>query len=267
MLSRLFLSHVLPASLSTAAIIGIAGCAGSAPAVAPTPIIVVATTVPEASPTPSPTKIAPTVAPTITAPSPAAELPRPTAAVPSTSDRLKPVTTPTTAPIASTNAPTSGKKSKFLIPSAAKIVPAPLPTAVRKGVASPNVNPEQYAKEILADLQIMSDSLSNIGKVIDSIENAGELSEADQAKVLAAFQKEADAIRAAYNREVARDYPPQLKEIDDYYVESIRYASRTVDTVLKLLQTGDESLLSELETNLNKFQFFVNELLARAQRL
>jgi hypothetical protein len=172
-------------------------------------------------------------------------------------DSLKPVETPK--PAAPTAAPQgNGGKIKPI----AKLQVQPTPAApARKGVANSGVDPQKYLTELVTDLQQLADAVNGLGEIM----NAYEGGQATEDQVVAGFQKQADIVRAVYQREVQRDYPPQLKEIDDYFVESLRSASKMVDSLVVALQTGDEKYVTEAEGHAQKFEYFANELVKRLQ--
>jgi hypothetical protein len=271
------------AGLSLAALL-LVGCAGSA---APTaaPATAPASTATAAPAIPSPTLAAPTATTsastskpgesllsTVTTVTPTAaavgESLKPATATPGLKpaatppvqgrDSLKPVETPK--PVQPTAAPAGNTGGKIKPVTRLQTQPTPAAPA-RKGVANANVDPQKYLTELVADLQQLADAVTGLGEIT----NAYESGQATEDQVVAGFQKQAGVVRAVYQREVQRDYPPQLKEIDDYFVESLRSASRMVDSLVMALQTGDQKYVTEAEGHAQKFEFFANELVKRLQ--
>ena len=279
------------ANLSRAAVIAMTGltafalqaCGGAASATS-TPVGVVVTSAPGASPTaasaaaqPTATTAATAASPTVAVAASPTSAPQPTTApaavsTPSTasggSGGLKPVepTRPASAVPAAATTPAPGApapkqgsvgRSRFLIPSLAQAAPpTPTPVPARKGVANANVDPEQYANEVVADLMLMADAVGQLGELFEQVD-AGEIEEQEVVTIL---QEQSNVLGAVYQRQVARDYPPALKQIDDYYAETTRYASFTADSLLNLFKTGDEKYVAEVEQNIQKFEFFLGEL-------
>jgi hypothetical protein len=280
------LACIAPPLVALAAVL--AGGCGAAPAPSPTPVVVVVTATPAVAPT------APVATPTAGAtatPAPAAgESSKPTAGTgesskpaggageslkpggqasptaalppapaatpaPARDDRLKPVE-PTTAPAARTTA-AAPPKSRFLVEALAKLQPTPTPVPTRKGVANPNVNPQQYATGVITDLVAMAESLERIQTLMAGIEQ-GSAAEAD---IVAGVQAETDILNGVYQRQVARDFPPALKRIDDLFAESTRYASFMMNSFTALLRTGDEKYVAEVESHAAKFATFFSQLM------
>lgn len=171
------------------------------------------------------------------------------------------VTGPLALPTATTGPQSAGAPtSKFFIPSAVALLVSVSPTPTHKGVANSNVDQVQYVRDVATDLQVMAKSLQDMIGLVDYIQHHSSLSTADQTMILQRFTQDDKAIQGAYAREEARDYPPNLKDVDDNYAETIRYASRFADTFLKIMQTGNETYLSELQSDASKFQFFAKQL-------
>jgi hypothetical protein len=265
------------------------GCGGSPAA---TPIVVVATTAPTSAAatsapaatsttTPPATTAAATQAPAAAAtatPAAAASgegLRSSTPAPAATATAAPPTATP--APVASGGneglkpaAPSSGKpaatqaaqhKNRYLIEALSKVEPTPTPAPTRKGVADPNVDSDQYATEVATDLVAMAESLGRIQTMLEGIEQETISDE----EVVRGVEQEAKILNDIYARQIARDYPPELKPIDDLFAESTRYASRMMNSFVELLRTGDEQHLTEVEQHAEKFLFFFNELMAKLQ--
>lgn len=250
----------------------LAACGGAATQVAPTTAPAVAPTVaPTVAATTAPATVAP-ASPTTSAATPtreAAATVAPTAnANASTGESLKPKVAPTTAPAAQATAaggakPASGgptpPKSRYLVEALSKVEPTPVPAPTRKGKADPSVPVDVYATELVTDLVALGESMGRIEEIIKAVE-ADTLSDAE---IVARVQKEASILNGVYTRQVARDYPPALKSIDDLFAESTRYASRMMDSFVLLLKTGDEKYLTEVEQHAGKFEFFFNELMVK----
>ena len=288
-----------PLALSAALAAASVAC-GAMPQATPAPVVVVVTataapvspTVPASAPasptnpplaTSAPTQASasPTAGATISTSEGLRSAPTAAPSVPasssSTSEGLKPrpTATPAAAPTQKPQPasptekpqPTTSDGKPSLAAEAAKLRAQPTPVPARKGQPNPNVSPEAYVTEIANDANTMSQSLTKLSQLFDAVEQTDSLSDEEASQVVAVFQKEANAVREVYAREVARDYPPELKEIDDYYVETVRYASRFVDLFLQLMQSGDESLAPQLVESQGKFEFFGNELVARLNKL
>lgn len=267
----------------------------TAPAVAPTFAPATPTTAPATAPTMAPTVAAPTntAAPAPVAASPTGETLRPAGA---------PTTAAATATPAGSNTTTNPGGFGSLKPSsgttpqptavqkpastpAAKVTPAakttpppaqtattggqrkpvtgltvaPTPTVTRKGVANSNVNPEKYVTEMVTDLLDLAAAMEEVSALGDAYDS-GMIDEAD---LVEGFQQQAAIVRDLYVREVQRDYPPALKEIDDYYVESLRAATKMMDAMTLFLQTGDTKYYDEVTKQMTQFEFFANELTRR----
>jgi len=176
--------------------------------------------------------------------------------------------TPSPAPKAGTPTPAAKGATQTPVPKPdttgqpkpiTKLQVQPTPTVSRKGVANPKVDPQQYLMEMAGDLQKLADAVSEAGETV----NAYEEGDASEDEVVANFTKAQTTVRDLYVREVQRDYPPQLKEIDDYYVESMRSATGLMDALVMALQTGDMKYLDEASQHADKFQYFLNELVKR----
>ena len=179
-------------------------------------------------------------------------------------DSLKPIETPRPIQPTPTPAPTkapSNNTNDGKIKPVTKLQIPPTPVPARKGVANPDVDPMRYAEEMITDLQQLAGAVMLLGELATAYE-AGELSEDD---LVVGFTEQSAIVRAVYQREVQRDFPPQLKEIDDYYVESLRSASKMTDSLVLALQTGDMKHMAEAEHHAQQFEFFFNELARRLQ--
>ena len=105
--------------------------------------------------------------------------------------------------------------------------------------------------------------MDNLSELMNDWES-GAVSEDE---MVAGVQHGAKVINEIYVREVQRDYPPKLKEIDDYYVETLRAGDKMFQLLVRLLQTGDASLMPQIEKAANDFQYFGSEFIKRVQRL
>jgi hypothetical protein len=187
---------------------------------------------------------------------------QPAATPASVRDSLKPIETPKPTQAAQPTQPPAKAPSDGKIKPVTKlqVQPTPVPPA-RKGVANANVDPMKYAQEMVTDLEQLAGAVQALGDFANAYEE-GSIAEDE---LVAGFNKQAGIVRAVYQREVQRDYPPQLKEIDDYFVESLRSASKMVDSLVMALQTGDQKYVTEAEGHAQKFEFFANELVKRLQ--
>ena len=135
------------------------------------------------------------------------------------------------------------------------------PTVSRKGQANAKVDPQKYAAELLADLQLLATAMDELSTLMDDWES-GDVSEDE---VVAGIQQAAAVMNDVYLREVQRDYPPQLKEVDDYYVETLRAGDRMFQGIVKYIQTADPKLLPEIQKAAKDFQYFGSEFLKRVK--
>lgn len=284
-------SHLIHGTLAAVLLIVSVGCTGAPPAVptavpATTPTAAVAAAV---QAVPTATLPVPSATPESLKPTPPAEAtsaipsPTPAGAAGSGFGSLKPATSPTVEkpvgiptakptvpakpgsdslkPTEPTATPSQTQPTKPATP-AGKMRPVtglkvePTPVAARKGVANDSVDPVKYLTEMVTDLQQLADAMSELGNLADAYD-AGNIGDQE---VIAGFQTQSGIVRNLYQREVQRDYPTSLKEVDDYYVESMRSASKVVDIFVVMLQTGDEKYLGDIQKEMERFQFFISEL-------
>jgi hypothetical protein len=201
-------------------------------------------------------------------------------------DRLKPLDVPTVKPAVTASAretpkpeptmqgakptatrsgsqPTARAGATPTVKPIPKLQVSPTAAATRKGQPNPKVDPQQYAMDLVTDLQTLADAMDELGTVMDAWENG----DATDDEVVTGVQSAAATMNELYVREVQRDYPPQLKEIDDYYVETLRAGDRMFQLIVKLVQTGDASLNPQIEKAAKDFQYYGSEFIKRVQKL
>ena len=197
-------------------------------------------TAPTSSPPPAPAAPPPATAPAV----------RGSAAVP-------PLAIPTSAPAATARpAPTT---TPLVPPTAApRATTRPAPTATRvpgKGQANAAVDPQAYADELTVDLIILATALDDVQSAVAAWREK-KLSD-DQ--LLKKVDQTSAALRAMYVREVGRDFPPQFKQIDDYYVEGLRAADRAYAALSRALHNLDSSELNTFSAEWNKALYYLKE--------
>jgi hypothetical protein len=258
--------------------------AAAQPSQTPAPTITVAPQ-PSATPPPATQTSAPTAPPTFTVVriTPTIDIGTP---VNTGVDRLKPQDVPTAKPAVTSAAQVTPKPEPTMggtKPTATRTGPqptakpgvtptvkpitklqvSPTPVVTRKGQPNANVDPQKYVNDLLVDLQALAGAMDDLNTTMD----AWQSGDATEEEVVSGVQSAAQTMNQIYVREVQRDYPPQLKEIDDYYVETLRAGDRMFQLIVKMMQTGDTSLTPQIQKAAQDFQFYGQEFIKRIQKL
>ena len=232
--------------LSIAASVALAGCAGGGTPAAPTTAPVTAT----------PDGVSDSLKAAGTA---LAARQTPAWKSPLVRDTLKPIETPTPAqpPTVPTKEPTKEPtKAPAKVPTKAPTkaptkVPtkAPTPAPVRKGVANSSVDPKQYTEEMTAGLMV----LAGVVEKFDDLARAHHDGRIGEDELVVGYTKQAVIVHGIYQYWVQRDFPPHLKNLNGYYLETLRSATEMADSLVLALTTGDKKHFAEAEQHAKKF--------------
>ena len=131
----------------------------------------------------------------------------------------------------------------------------------RKGVANPEVAVDAYTNELRADWMFIGSSWTAMGSIFSQPARTKD----EFRQQVEALQNEAATMDAVYRRQVARDYPPSLRDLDAYYSETVRSINNLHKILLKATQTSDPLVLDQLDPELRRFESFSNGFMLRLQ--